>query len=382
VRTLTLSKNTAKLRPSIELAHVGFALQRKCTCVGSEASSLTGGCEECKQKRLQKKFAIGASNDPLEQEADRVADQVMAMSPNSAANDVPPRIQRFSVQASAEIDNSPPSVDRVLSSSGSALNPGLQQDMQQRFGYDFSNVRVHTDTIAAQSARNVNAIAYTVGDHIVFGEGHFNPISNAGRRLLAHELTHVVQQNQNSNSVMQRKLDKISHSGCNFTFELGIGLFGPRATSALATSWQAAINSHWSTDLVCASNGNRCPVTMKSTVAAHPTANWPWQVPESNPVYVEPKGYRDISAPLYKHWAEDSSDLTVTHETGHLMGLLDIYIGKYSLIPNDIMANYYVDPGPTDYNRGLATILFDNKLGCSCCFGPSVAASNNKTNTP
>jgi hypothetical protein len=140
----------------------GGLLQRKCAC-GSH--SMAGGeCEECAKKKslLQRKLMIGASNDPLEQEADRVADQVMFMPLNSAINNIPPRIQRFSGQASEGVGNAPPSVDRVLASSGRPLEPSLRQDMEARFGHDFSRVRVHTDTAAEQSARDVDARAYTV----------------------------------------------------------------------------------------------------------------------------------------------------------------------------------------------------------------------------
>jgi hypothetical protein len=66
--------------------------------------------------------------------------------------------------------------------------------MERRFGYDFSHVRVHHDDAAAQSAREVSARAYTAGQHVVFGAGQFEPDSEAGGRLLAHELTHVTQQ--------------------------------------------------------------------------------------------------------------------------------------------------------------------------------------------
>lgn len=88
----------------------------------------------------------------------------------------------------------PASVDSVLSSPGSPLESGLQQDMRQRFGHDFSRVRVHTDAAAARSARDVNANAYTVRHNIAFGAGQFAPGTYEGRRLIAHELTHVVQQ--------------------------------------------------------------------------------------------------------------------------------------------------------------------------------------------
>ncbi len=77
---------------------------------------------------------------------------------------------------------------------GTALEPALRADMERRFGHDFSRVRVHVGPDAGQSARDVNAAAFTVGSKIVFGVGEYQPDSRSGRRLLAHELTHVVQQ--------------------------------------------------------------------------------------------------------------------------------------------------------------------------------------------
>src|SRR6185503_15430979 len=85
-------------------------------------------------------------------------------------------------------------VDQALASPGRPLEPALRQDMEQRFGYDFSLVRVHSGATAEQSAQDVNAKAYTVGHDIVAGAGGFTEGSNAGARLIAHELTHVVQQ--------------------------------------------------------------------------------------------------------------------------------------------------------------------------------------------
>lgn len=143
---------------------------------------------------LQRKLTIGASNDPLEQEADRVADQVMAATTDPATNSAPRRIQRFTGHSSGENSAAPASVDSVLASGGSPLEPALQQDMSQHFGHDFSRVRVHADAAAEQSARDVNAHAYTVGHDIAFGAGQFAPGTHEGRRLIAHELTHVVQQ--------------------------------------------------------------------------------------------------------------------------------------------------------------------------------------------
>jgi hypothetical protein len=81
-----------------------------------------------------------------------------------------------------------------LNSSGQPLDASTRAFFEPRFGHDFSRVRVHTDEKAAESARAVNARAYTVGDNVVMGSGHYLPSSSSGRRLLAHELTHVVQQ--------------------------------------------------------------------------------------------------------------------------------------------------------------------------------------------
>ena len=97
----------------------------------------------------------------------------------------------------------PPIVDRVLSSPGRPLDPATRAFMEPHFGHDFSRVRVHTDDRAAASARAVQARAYTVGADVVFDAGQYAPGTEAGRRLLAHELTHVVQQGQ-AQTLLQR----------------------------------------------------------------------------------------------------------------------------------------------------------------------------------
>jgi len=169
-------------------------LRRKCAC-GNH--TVTGGeCAACAKNKigLQRKLTIGASNDPLEQEADRVADQVMAAPAHSTFSGAPSRIQRDAGQAAEGRDTAPASVGRVLAGSGRPLDMALRQDMESRFGHDFSHVRVHSGRAAEQSARDVNATAYTVGHNVVFGAGQFAPQSMAGKRLLAHELAHTIQQ--------------------------------------------------------------------------------------------------------------------------------------------------------------------------------------------
>jgi hypothetical protein len=90
----------------------------------------------------------------------------------------------------------PAAVNAVLQSGGQPLDDSTRAAMQSRLGHDFSRVHVHTDTLAAQSAESIAADAYTVGTHVVFGPGKFEPGTTSGRRLLTHELTHVTQQHR------------------------------------------------------------------------------------------------------------------------------------------------------------------------------------------
>jgi len=102
-------------------------------------------------------------------------------------------LQRYS-RGAAGPATAPPIVHEVLHSPGSPLDAATRAFFEPGFGHDFSRVRVHTDSKAAESARAVNAVAYTVGRDVVFGAGQYQPHAAGGRRLLGHELTHVVQQ--------------------------------------------------------------------------------------------------------------------------------------------------------------------------------------------
>ena len=103
----------------------------------------------------------------------------------------------------AQLSQVPPSVREVLRLPAQPLDPATRAFMEPRFGRDFSGVRVHTDVRAAETARAVNALAYTVGEDVVFGAGQYAPGLTRGRRLLAHELTHVVQQGAARQSSVQ-----------------------------------------------------------------------------------------------------------------------------------------------------------------------------------
>jgi hypothetical protein len=142
-------------------------LQRKCACSGS--ASAAGECEGCSRQHLS--------------------------------------LQRSTRNPALETQNSagvPPIVHDVLRSPGQPLDAVTRNFMEPRFGHNFSDVRIHADTRAAQSAASVDALAYTVGKNIVFAAGQYEPGSAPGRRLLAHELAHTIQQVDHGASAPQR----------------------------------------------------------------------------------------------------------------------------------------------------------------------------------
>jgi hypothetical protein len=173
---------------------------------------------------MQAKLAVGEVNGPFEHEADRVAQRVMQMPvPDVGQTSAPPRISRR--YAGCEVGEQqkrspsgpqaavaavPASVHEALRSPGRPLDAATLTYFEPRFGHDFSQVRVHDDASAAASARDVNAIAYTVGHDIVFAAGHFAPATPVGRRLLAHELTHTVQ--QSSAGIQSSAITGVGHS--------------------------------------------------------------------------------------------------------------------------------------------------------------------------
>ena len=173
-------------------------------------------------RSLQPKLVIGSVRDPLELEADVAADRVMRMNDHAATlthgsdakvqrkcdtcqcaacqqereKDEPRTLARAKSAHGSALDSAaaPDIVEDVLHSPGQALDAPAQAFFEGRFRRGFGDVRIHTDRRAAESARSVGALAYTVGRDIVFGSDQYNPDTAAGRRLLAHELAHVEQQ--------------------------------------------------------------------------------------------------------------------------------------------------------------------------------------------
>lgn len=262
---------TTHSSPSISLSRRGI-LQRQCEC--GNAAGLSGKCEGCDSTRLsqpqgsslptheqppstsigysfgqmavdvprspvvQAKLTIGKPNDQYEQEADRVASDVVDRINNPAVQQEsdqsaiqhmgkeeeekigrsPEMLQRKGQEEEEKLQMKPIQLARKDSSGGEAapdlssainqarghgkpLEAGLQNSMGQAMGADFSRVRVHTDAQADQLNRSIQAKAFTTGQDVFFRQGEYNPGSRGGQELIAHELTHVVQ--QNSGAVMR-----------------------------------------------------------------------------------------------------------------------------------------------------------------------------------
>jgi len=196
-------------------------LQRKAAC------PCGGGCPTCSEdvlgENMQTKLRVSGPADPFEQEADEVADQVMRMPdpalPRQVNNSVDgsdfssKEVEQPPIQSFA--NNAPGIVASPFANSlgsGEPLDTASRAYFEPRFGRNFSGVRIHTDARAAELARSVNARAYALGRDIVFGAGEYAPGSPTGRRLLAHELTHTLQQSPHSPRLAVRRRSQDSHS--------------------------------------------------------------------------------------------------------------------------------------------------------------------------
>jgi hypothetical protein len=192
---------------------------------------------------LQRKLAIGATSDPQEAEADAVAERVMRMAEPagrlSQATAEPTLRRKCACEGSGQPCancqeeekkklmrkstggvtpmEAPPIVHEVLRSPGQRLDAATRAFFEPRFQGSFAQVRIHDDARAASSARQVQARAYAVGHHLVFAEGQYRPDSQEGRRLIAHELSHVVQQGAEAH--VRRQNDERGEGNPNSVFD-------------------------------------------------------------------------------------------------------------------------------------------------------------------
>lgn len=178
---------------------------------------------------IQPKLSINQPNDIYEQEADAMADKVMRMPDPAVANNFFFKPAISSIQRkcahceeeektakrkenSNEAVNASTKTENYINSlsGGKPLSKNERSFFEPRMGYDFSDVKIHTDSRAATSAQSINALAYTSGNNIVFNEGQYSSRTENGKRLLGHELTHVIQQNS---SIRKKQVQRASWEG-------------------------------------------------------------------------------------------------------------------------------------------------------------------------
>lgn len=176
-----------------------FRVFRKSSC------PCGGGCPTCQGKSND--LRVSQPNDPAEIEADQIADQIMRMAevdakPVEAASKSSGAVHRKENANSAPVR----AAQGVFGSSGHPMDAETRDFFEPRFGRDLGDIRIHTGNATSQTAEEISALAYTVGTNIGFATGSYDPLSHQGKRLIAHELAHVVQQeNGTASRTVHRK---------------------------------------------------------------------------------------------------------------------------------------------------------------------------------
>jgi len=165
-------------------------IQRKCAAC-EKAGVVQRACKNCHSGPLEE-------NEPLQREATEENSDEMLQGADGQL--------QASEGAQSQINN--------LKGGGQPLSPSLRSYFEPRFGQDFSGVRLHTDANGASAARSVNAKAFTLGSDVAFAAGQYSPETTGGKRLLAHELTHVVQQGGTKSTV--QRVDHVADTGFRF----------------------------------------------------------------------------------------------------------------------------------------------------------------------
>ena len=171
---------------------------------------------------IQRKLTVNDPGDAYEQEADAMAEKIMStplpepINFSASENSINRKCSECEEDEKGlqrkesnneTISVAPPIVHDALNTSGKSLDTDARAFMEPRFNYDFSNVKIHDDELAAKSASSINALAYTSGNDIVFNSGQYNTQSAPGKKLLAHELTHIVQQSNSLQTKIIRRWD-------------------------------------------------------------------------------------------------------------------------------------------------------------------------------
>jgi hypothetical protein len=196
---------------------------------------------------FQAKLTVNQPGDKYEQEADRFASQVINSESQYSESffkpQITPVINRNEKSGSPIVTNKVESTLLKNTHSGSTLPENIRSKMENGFGKDFSGVKIHHDSEAEEANKVLNANAFTYGNHIYFNAGKFNPDSKKGQELLAHELTHVVQQGNASGLGIQRDEEEASsESNEEGEFEFDYNLLPPSLQFSLG-QWMLEANT-------------------------------------------------------------------------------------------------------------------------------------------
>jgi hypothetical protein len=192
-------------------------LQRACAC--GKSAGITGKCPQCTARErlgIQTKLSLSSPGDRYEQEADRIADRVVSGQGAAMAATVTPLVQRQSDEDEDQLQTKRSGAASVgstavgqaaaaLASGGRPLSSSERSFFEPRLGRDLSSVRIHNDARSGDAARGIGARAFTLRNHIAFAQGAYNNGSTEGRRLMAHELVHTMQQGQFGARQVRRK---------------------------------------------------------------------------------------------------------------------------------------------------------------------------------
>lgn len=291
---------------------------------------------------VQSGFPIAPENSPNEQKAERFAKSIL-----TSQKPIKRSIKTGSNHC----------VDKSITG-GKPLAHKDKSLFEKKMGRKLDKVRIHTGEKPSQMAEAINANAFTLGNHIFFNSGQYQPEQLFGKKLLAHELRHT--QQSFSQPTVHRDIKYLNRAdNGSMTAMLEIAIVGSGATSQLATRWKEGIEAWWSASVHDGNKHTTYELKVNTFVEPAFTINnidllSPISQRYSNIVAVEKPGYRSEVIQDYNYfrlgsasvgkWAADATDIVVAHESGHFMGLEDKYMDafgysiKESGFENDIMS--------------------------------------------
>jgi len=308
---------------------------------------------------IRRKLTIGSTDDPLEHEADAVADKIMRMPEHNfiqrkctncdeeekvLMKPLSSFIQKMGSDTGTKANDNVTGKINSTRGSGSGLDSSTKSFMESRFGTDFSGVKIHTGDYAVQLSQELNAQAFTVGNDVYFNSGKYDPDSNSGKHLLAHELTHTIQQNLTVQpKMLQRAVYvcdeyrtvsittynpgpgiNLSLSGHAISISANLEVYGNGATLARANQIKATIERIWNASF---SDGYSVTTTVNIQVRGASEDSGRTQI------NIILGGGMDVTSPRYwiagsnyiSYYTDSDINWVPAHEFGHLLGLDDRY---------------------------------------------------------